>query len=143
MNRHLFFLCATICLLVCLRTLAIPMSMYTSDILELSVFPHLVCIADFICTGTPVSTNDGCSAVFSFDELLWGKANGTNVVIRHLYPQNGIDVKLGEQYLVVAFTNNWWSREEEAYDDIYYTLSHCIMATNRPPQTTQSLTIIG
>lgn len=127
---------SAIFMLVSWRVMAIPLSMYTSDPSELSVFPHLVCIADFIGTGTAVSTNDGLSAVLSVDEVLWGHPADTNMTIRHLYPQTTLDFQVGAKYLVCAFTNNWWSREEEAYDETYYALSHCITATNRPPGNT-------
>ena len=127
---HPFVLVA---MFACWHVMAVPMSMYTSDPAELSVFPHLVCIADFIGTGTPVSTNDAFSTVFSVDEVLWGNASETNITIRHLYPQTSLDFLPDRKYLVCAFTNNWWSREKEAYDETYYTLSHCITATNRPP----------
>jgi len=40
------------------------------------LFPHLVGIADFIFTGTPVATNGDVSAEFIVDEVLWGKAIG-------------------------------------------------------------------
>ena len=41
---------------------------------ELSIFPHSLCNSDFICTGTPTSTNDGHSAEIAVDEILWGSS---------------------------------------------------------------------
>ena len=115
------------------RVMAIPLSMYTSDPSELSIFPHLVCIADFMGTGTAVSTNDGHSATFSVDEVLWGATSETDITIRHLDPRTAIDFQSGGRYLLCAFTNNWWIMEKDSYDRIYDTLSHCVTATNRPP----------
>ena len=51
---------------------------------ELSIFPHSLCNSDFICTGTPTSTNDGHSAEFAVDEILWGSSPSTNITIRYL-----------------------------------------------------------
>ncbi|MBQ6926472.1 MAG: hypothetical protein IJQ73_17695 [Kiritimatiellae bacterium] len=131
MNSRKLFICAAVTMLFNSHATALPFG--TSDPWELCIFPHLVCIADFIGTGTPVSTNDAFSTIFSVDEVLWGNASETNITIKHLYPQTSLDFLPGRKYLVCAFTNNWWSREDEAYDETYYTLSHCITATNRPP----------
>ena len=101
---------------------------------ELCIFPHSICIADFICTGTPVSTNDGHSAELAVEEILWGAAPSTNITIRQLIPVGGnLYFKYGEKYLVCAFTNNWWSMSREDGFDVDYTLSQCVTATNRPP----------
>ena len=102
---------------------------------ELCVFPHSLCISDFICTGTPISTNDGLSAEFAVDEILWGTAPSTNITIRDKIPEGGnLPFQFGERYLVCAFTNDWWSmlREDCTYD-IDYILSQCVTETNRPP----------
>lgn len=102
---------------------------------ELSVFPHSLCISDFIFTGMPTSTNDGSSAEFAVDEILWGSAPSTNVTIRYFIPPDDrYKFQLGERYLVCAFTNDWWSVGREMYH--YYTsftLSQCVSETNHPP----------
>lgn len=104
---------------------------------ELTIFPHSLCIADFICTGTPISTNGGYSAEFAVDEILWGSAPSTNVTIRRDVPLGeGLGLQFGERYLVCAFTNDWWSMGPEDY--FYYaeyTLSKCVTETNRPPNS--------
>ena len=108
--------------------------MYMTDLAKLCVFPHLVGISDFICSGTAVSTNDGFSADFAVDEILWGNPSSpTNVHIRNLTPQFGIDFLPGEKYLVFAFTNNWWFGGRESYRQSFVSLSHFLPATNRPP----------
>ena len=67
---------------------------------ELTIFPHSLCIADFICTGTPTSTNGGYSAEFAVDEILWGSAPSTNVTIRRDMPLGeGLGLQFGEKYL--------------------------------------------
>ena len=101
---------------------------------DLCTFPHSLCIADFICTGTPTSTNDGRSAEFAVDEILWGTAPSTNITIRELITYGGsLPFQLGEKYLVCAFTNNWWDGGWEERDCVDYTLSQCVTETNRPP----------
>ncbi len=56
---------------------------------ELCIFPHSLCISDFIGTGTPTSTNDGHSIEFAVDEVLWGEAPSTNITVRERMP-NGV-----------------------------------------------------
>ena len=101
---------------------------------ELCVFPHLLCISDFICTGAPISTNDGLSVEFAVDEILWGAAQSTNITIREIIPCGGNQpFQLGERYFVCAFTNNWWAGGRENSDYVDYILSQCVTETNRPP----------
>lgn len=103
---------------------------------EFCTFPHSLCIADFICTGTPISTNDGRSAEFAVEEILWGTAPSTNITIRELITYGGggiLPFQLGEKYLVCAFTNNWWAEWRTDRDYVEYTLSQCVTETNRPP----------
>ena len=120
--------------LFCLGSQAVPL-VCTERPDELTIFPHSLCIADFICTGTPMSTNDGYSASFAVDEILWGAAPTTNVTVRSYVPMgDGLGFQLGERYLVCAFTNDWWSAgPEEYFNYVEYTLSKCVMETNRPP----------
>ena len=108
---------------------------------ELSIFPHSLCNSDFICTGTPTSTNDGHSAEFAVDEILWGSSPSTNIIIRYFVePEERYKFQLGERYLVCAFTNDWWAIGRGKLVDHstyhYYTsfiLSQCVTETNRPP----------
>lgn len=137
MKAAFFFTCAT--MVLCSGVHAAPWR-NTGDPDELSIFPHSLCNSDFICTGTPTSTNDGHSAEFAVDEILWGASPSTNITIRYFVePEERYKFQLGERYLVCAFTNDWWAVGRGKYDPVtyrYYTsyiLSQCVTETNRPP----------
>ena len=98
---------------------------------DIAVFPHLVGIADFIFTGTPVATNGDASAEFIVDEVLWGNATGTNITVRDFSPYHNPAYQLGEKYLVGAFTNDWWMKRYTFGPN--NALLHFIPATNSPP----------
>ncbi len=131
MNKLMPVLFFSVALLLSKSGAASPL--YTTDVSKLCVFPHLIGIADFICRGTAVSTNDGFSADFAVDEILWGEPpSTTNVLIKNLTPQFGISFQPGDKYLICAFTNNWWFGGRENYRQSFITLSHFLPATNRP-----------
>ena len=102
-------------------------------------FAHQVAVSDLICTGTVVSTNDGRSAEFVVDEVLWGQAASSNITIRRVgkwqdweNPSNSdFFSKLG-RHLLLAYTNNWWTgRSVHALSVI--NLYDYITPTSRPP----------
>ena len=131
MNRTLTLLALSFALSVNKCVSASPL--YATDMSKLCLFPHLVGIADFICSGTALSTNDGFSAGFAIDEILWGiPPPTTNVTIRNLTQRFGLNCQPGERYLLCAFTNNWWAGGREGYRQSFLTLSHYLPATNRP-----------
>ena len=131
MNRTLTLLALSFALSVNKCVSASPL--YTTDMSKLCLFPHLVGIADFICSGTTLSTNDGFSADFAIDEILWGiPPPTTNVTIRNLTQRFGLNCQPGERYLLCAFTNNWWAGGREGYRQSFMTLSHYLPATNNP-----------
>lgn len=134
MKKTILVACATAeAFLFCHISQATPLR-YTSRPDELSLFPHSLCISDFIFTGTATTTNDGRTAEFAVDEILWGVASSTNVIIRKRLPLGeNLEFQIGEKYLVCAFTNDWWSmRREERTFDVGNILSKCVIETNRP-----------
>ena len=151
MKKTLLVACTTtVAFLFCHVNQAAPLR-YTSRPDELALFPHSLCNSDFICTGTPTSTNDGNSAEFAVDEILWGAAPSTNVTMQYFVtPEERYKFQLGERYLVCAFTNDWWSvrrpnpsfeftndwwsvrRTNPSFEE-GYVLSQCVTETNRPP----------
>ena len=136
MKQTLIFAWTAAFILFCLGSQATPL-VCTGRPDELTIFPHSLCIADFICTGVPTSTNGGYSTEFAVDEILWGAASSTNVTIRSDVPLgDGLGLQPGERYLICAFTNDWWSVGPDDY--FYYTeytLSKCVTETNRPPNS--------
>lgn len=98
----------------------------------ISIFPHLVGIADVIFTGTPVATNGGASADFIVDEVVWGSVAGTNITVRDYSQYHNPAYRLGEKYLVGAFTNDWWMGKRHEFGP-NRELLHFMPATNRPP----------
>jgi hypothetical protein len=98
----------------------------------ISIFPHLVGIADVIFTGTPVATNGSDSADFIVDEVVWGNVTGTNITVQDFSPYYNPAYHLGEKYLVGAFTNDWWMGKRCAFGP-NSELLHFLPATNRPP----------
>ena len=104
--------------------------LYYSDI---AIFPHLAGVADIIFTGTPVATNGYFSAEFTVDDVIWGSASGTNITVRDYAPDPyDPPYRLGEKYLVGAFTNDWWA-ERFHYFGPNRELLHFVPATNRSP----------
>ena len=102
-------------------------------------FAHQVAVSDLICTGMVVSTNDGRSAEFVVDEVLWGQVATSNITIRRVEewqdwenPSNSdFFSKLG-RHLLLAYTNNWWTgRSVHALSVI--NLYDYITPTSRPP----------
>ena len=70
---------------------------------HIAIFPHLAGVADIIFTGTPVATNGYVSAEFAVDDVIWGSAPGTNIIVRDYAPDpHDIPYQLGEKYLVGA-----------------------------------------
>ena len=99
----------------------------------ISIFPHLVGIADIIFTGTPVATNDYGSAEFAVDDVIWGSVSETNITVRDFAPDpHDLPYRLGEKYLVGAFTNDWWT-ERLYYYGPNRELLHFVPATNQSP----------
>ncbi len=99
----------------------------------ITIFPHLVGIADIIFTGTPVATNDYGSAEFSVDDVIWGSVSGTNITVRDYAPDPyDPPYRLGERYLVGAFTNDWWKQGDYIFGP-NRELLHFVPATNRSP----------
>lgn len=133
MKVSFFFACAA--LAICHDTIALPDPFPDNAATDrFSIFPHSLCNSDFICTGTPISTNNESSTEFAVDEILWGTAPSTNVTMRYFFrPEERYRFQLGERYLVCAFTNNWWTgvRDDSFYAE--YILSRCVTETNRPP----------
>ena len=104
--------------------------LYYSDI---AIFPHLAGVADIIFTGTPVATNGYFSAEFAVDDVIWGSASGTNIIVRDYAPDpHDIPYQLGEKYLVGAFTNDWWMQNYYVFGP-NRELLHFLPATNLSP----------
>ena len=107
-------------------------------------FPHQVAVSDLICTGTVVTTNDGRSAEFVVDEVLWGQVASSNITIRRVgewqdweNPSNSVFFSGLGRYLVLAYTNNWWSKcgswESSCEHESVIQLYDYITSTSRPP----------
>ena len=75
---------------------------------QLWQFPHQVAVCDFIGTGTVLATNDGFSASIAVGETLWGHAASSNITVRQVDVSLPSEFTLGKQYLVMAYTNDWW-----------------------------------
>ena len=107
-------------------------------------FAHQIAVSDLICTGTVVSTNDGRSAEFVVDEVLWGQAASSNITIRRVgewqeweNPWTSIFFNRLGRHLVLAYTNNWWSKSAswDSYcsRESVINLYDYITPTSRPP----------
>ena len=99
---------------------------------DIAIFPHLVGIADFIFTGTPISTNGNISAQFMVDEVLWGHSSATNITVKDYSMYDTPPYQLGEKYLVGAFTNDWWMGKRYFFG-VNDVLLRFVPATNPPP----------
>lgn len=98
-------------------------------------FPHQIGVADIICTGTVLTNNDEF-AELSLNEVLWGYAPSSNITVRCLEIDDKPAFMHNEEYLVFAYTNNWWGREKLSILDIYESsdmyLLDFLAITNRP-----------
>ena len=89
-----------------------PSASYESDpndFDQLKRFPHQVASCDFIGTGMVLATNDGYSATLAVGEILWGHAASSNITVRQVDASLPTEFLLGKQYLVLAYTNDWWN----------------------------------
>lgn len=96
--------------------------------------PALYGVCDLICAGSVVSTNDGMSASFNVEDILWGHAASSNIAIRCLVEGERIDFTPGSRYLVCVFTNDWWypsPRDLDMAEDIFP--SDYLSPTSLPP----------
>ena len=119
----------------------------SEDSLQLKLvshFVHQVAVGDLICTGTIVSTNDGRSAEFVVDEVLWGQAASSNITIRRVgkwqeweNPETSFFFNRLGRHLLLAYTNNWWSKYDKrksSWDnESILNLYDYITPTSRPP----------
>ena len=105
------------------------------DFNTIEQFPHQVAVSDLICTGMVLSTNDGHSAEFAVDEVLWGYAASSNITLRPVFSFDCLDYLHEGRFLIMAFTNNWWTQQRDYplfVPSIYY-LHDFISPTSRPP----------
>ncbi len=103
-------------------------------------FVHQVAVSDLICTGTVVSTNDGRSAEFVVDEVLWGQAASSNIMVRRVgewqdweNPSNSVFFSKLGRHLLLAYTNNWWTGRNSMHRLSILNLFDYITPTSRPP----------
>ncbi len=99
---------------------------------QLELFPHQVAVCDLICTGMVLSTNDGWSACFSVDEILWGHVSSTNITLRCVDTHRDTNFLHQGRYLILAFTNNWWTGDGFIENKSFAHLYDYITPTSRP-----------
>ena len=109
---------------------------------QLEQFPHQVAVGDFIGTGMVLATNDGYSATLAVGEVIWGQATSSNITVQCVDKKTPTEFNLGGNYLVLAYTNDWWAGaytndlDDWVYEDGDITLLNLYdynTPTSRPP----------
>ena len=109
---------------------------------QIERFPHQVAVGDFIGTGTVLATNDGYSATLAVGEVIWGQATSSNITVQCVDKKTPTEFNLGGNYLVLAYTNDWWAGaytndlDDWTYEDEDITLLNLYdynTPTSRPP----------
>ena len=99
---------------------------------QIKLFPHQLAVCDFICTGTVTATNDGFSAMLAVNEIIWGNSVLTNITVRCVDPAMPTKFSAHGNYLILAYTNNWWTGEESIEHNSFFNLFDYTASTNIP-----------
>ncbi len=95
---------------------------------------HQIAVCDSIFSGTVIATNDGYSAELSVSETIWGHIPSSNIIVRCVDMTTATRLLPNVQYLVLAYTNNWWADTHRDFsDNTLWHLYNYIAVTSRPP----------